>query len=168
MSCNILGLEDIAEDEEQLEEDEDGDLDDDMRDFIVDEDDHLDVHGVPVRYNLLELSLCVVNINFVIFFVTNDFSYSCRRKKVSKKKSRQAPGVSSFALQEAHDIFGDVDELLRLRKQGLAKMGKHDDSGGREKRLEDEFEPIVLSEKYMTQKDDLIRGIDLPERMQVM
>lgn len=46
-------------------------------------------------------------------------------KKVSKKKSRQAPGVSSFALQEAHDIFGDVDELLRLRKQGLAKMGKH-------------------------------------------
>ncbi|KAH7843835.1 hypothetical protein Vadar_021229 [Vaccinium darrowii] len=132
------GLEDIAEDEEQLEEDEDGDLDDDMRDFIVDEDDHLDVHGVPVR-----------------------------RKKVSKKKSRQAPGVSSSALQEAHDIFGDVDELLRLRKQGLAKMGKHDDSGGREKRLEDEFEPIVLSEKYMTQKDDLIRGIDIPERMQI-
>lgn len=88
---------------------------------------------------------------------------------MNKKKSRQAPGVSSSALQEAHDIFGDVDELLRLRKLGLAKMGKHDDSGDwREKRLEDEFEPIVLSEKYMTQKDDLIRGIDIPERMQVV
>ncbi|XP_058203463.1 transcription elongation factor SPT6 homolog [Rhododendron vialii] len=134
-------LEDIAE-EEQPEEEEDGDIgeeDDEMADFIVDEDDIVDVDGFPMR-----------------------------RKKVNKKKSRQAPGVSSSALQEAHDIFGDVDELLRLRKLGLAKMGKHDDSGDwREKRLEDEFEPIVLSEKYMTQKDDLIRGIDIPERMQI-
>ncbi|XP_058208264.1 transcription elongation factor SPT6 homolog [Rhododendron vialii] len=134
-------LEDIAE-EEQPEEEEDGDIgeeDDEMADFIMDEDDIVDVDGFPMR-----------------------------RKKVNKKKSRQAPGVSSSALQEAHDIFGDVDEVLRLRKLGLAKMGKHDDSGDRrEKRLEDEFEPIVLSEKYMTQKDDLIRGIDIPERMQI-
>jgi transcription elongation factor SPT6 len=37
----------------------------------------------------------------------------------------------------------------------------------RETKLEDEFEPIVLSEKYMTEKDDGIRGLDIPERMQV-
>lgn len=93
----------------------------------------------------------------------------CRRKKVNKKKSRQAPGVSSFALQEAHDIFGDVDELLRLRKQGLAKIGRHEESSEwRERRLEDEFEPIILAEKYMTEKDDQIREIDIPERMQVV
>lgn len=93
----------------------------------------------------------------------------CRRKKVNKKKSRQAPGVSSFALQEAHDIFGDVDELLRLRKQGLAKIGRHEESSEwRERRLEDEFEPIILSEKYMTEKDDQIREIDIPERLQVV
>lgn len=84
-----------------------------------------------------------------------------RRKKLKKKKSRQAPGVSSTALQEAHEIFGDVDELLQLRKREL------DTQEWREKRLEDEFEPIVISEKYMTEKDDQIREIDIPERMQV-
>ncbi|KAI7996881.1 hypothetical protein LOK49_LG10G02492 [Camellia lanceoleosa] len=132
-------LEDIAE--EELPEEEDGDIgeeDDEMADFIVDEEE-VDEHGAPVR-----------------------------RRKPNKKKSRQAPGVSSSALQEAHDIFGDVDELLRLRKQGLAKVGKYDDSSEwRERRLEDEFEPIILSEKYMTEKDDRIREIDLPERMQI-
>ncbi|XP_059668271.1 transcription elongation factor SPT6 homolog [Cornus florida] len=132
-------LEDIAEEEEQPEE-EDGDIgeEDEMADFIVDEEE-VDEHGAPVR-----------------------------RRKLNKKKSRQAPGVSSSALQEAHDIFGDVDELLRLRKQGLAKMSRHNDSGEfRERRIEDEFEPIILSEKYMTEKDDTIREIDIPERMQI-
>lgn len=84
-----------------------------------------------------------------------------RQKKLKKKKSRQAPGVSSSALQEAHEIFGDAQELIELRKQGL------DSSEWRERRLEDEFEPIVLSEKYMTEKDDHIRELDIPERMQV-
>ncbi|PQM39625.1 hypothetical protein Pyn_37818 [Prunus yedoensis var. nudiflora] len=84
-----------------------------------------------------------------------------RQRKLKRKKSRQAPGVSSSALQEAHEIFGDVDELLQLRKQGL------DSSEWRERRLEDEFEPIVLSEKYMTEKDDQIRELDVPERMQI-
>lgn len=64
-------------------------------------------------------------------------------------------------MQEAHEIFGDVDELLQLRK-GM------DSSEWRERRLEDEFEPIVLSEKYMTEKDDQIRELDVPERMQVL
>lgn len=65
-------------------------------------------------------------------------------------------------MQEAHEIFGDVDELLERRKQGL------DSSEWRERRLEDEFEPIILSEKYMTEKDDHIRMNDIPERMQVL
>ncbi|XP_058105794.1 transcription elongation factor SPT6 homolog [Magnolia sinica] len=132
-------LEDIAEEEEQPEE-EDGDIgeDDEMADFIVDEEE-VDDNGAPLR-----------------------------RKKPSKKKSRQAPGVSSSALQEAHDIFGDVDELLLLRKRGLQKGGSYDDSGEwREKRLEDEFEPSILAEKYMTEKDDRIREIDVPERIQL-
>ncbi|XP_057970915.1 transcription elongation factor SPT6 homolog isoform X2 [Malania oleifera] len=126
-------LEDIAEEEEQPEEEEDADIgeEDEMADFIVDEEE-VDEHGAPVR-----------------------------RKKLNRKKSKQAPGVSSSALQEAHDIFGDVDDLLMRRKQGL-------DSGEwRERRLEDEFEPAVLSEKYMTEKDDRIREIDVPERMQM-
>lgn len=122
-------LEDIAEEEEPAEAEDDGD--DEMADFIVDEE--FDETGVPVN----------------------------RQRKLKKKKSRQPAGVSSSALQEAHDIFGDVDELLQLRKQGL------DSSEWKERRLEDEFEPIVLSEKYMTEKDDRIREIDVPERIQV-
>lgn len=132
-------LEDIAE-EEELPEEEDVDMadDDEMADFIVDEEE-VDENGAVLR-----------------------------RRKVNKKKSRQAPGVSSSALQEAHDIFGDVDELLRLRKQGLAKISRYDDVGdGKERTIEDEFEPAVLSEKYMTEKDQIIRGIDIPERIQL-
>lgn len=87
-----------------------------------------------------------------------------RKKKPKKKKSRQAPGVSSSALQEAHEIFGDVDELLMLRKRLAASSG---DGSWVEKRLEDEFEPFILSEKYMTPKDDIIRETDVPERIQV-
>nr|KAJ0199707.1 hypothetical protein LSAT_V11C600316430 [Lactuca sativa] len=44
-------------------------------------------------------------------------------------------------LQKDHDIFGDVDELLRQRKLGLERITRYDDSGeGKERRLEDEFE----------------------------
>ncbi|XP_024967791.1 transcription elongation factor SPT6 homolog isoform X2 [Cynara cardunculus var. scolymus] len=133
-------IEDIAE-EDQPEEEEDGDIgeeEDEMADFIVDEEE-VDEHGEPTR-----------------------------RRKVNKKKSRQAPGVSSSAMQEAHDIFGDVDELLRQRKLGLEKINRFDETGEwRERKLEDEFEPIILSEKYMTEKDDHIREIDIPERMQI-
>ncbi|CAI9779564.1 unnamed protein product [Fraxinus pennsylvanica] len=130
-------LEDIAEEDEQLEE-EDADIgeEDEMADFIVDEEE-VDEHGVPVR-----------------------------RKK--PKKTRKTPGISSSALQEAHDIFGDVDDLLKLRKRSLAMRGRHEESGEwKERRLEDEFEPVILSEKYMTEKDDRIREIDIPERMQI-
>ncbi|KAG9449004.1 hypothetical protein H6P81_008969 [Aristolochia fimbriata] len=126
-------LEDIAEEEDQPEEDEDGDIgeEDEMADFIVDEED-VDENGAPVR-----------------------------RKKLSKKKMRRAPGISSSALQEAHDIFGDVDELLRVRKEGLAR------SDDLHKDLEDEFEPYILREKYMTKKDNMIRETDVPERIQL-
>ncbi|KAL1804909.1 hypothetical protein ACET3Z_027977 [Daucus carota] len=72
-------LEDIAG-EEQLEEDNELGNEDDLGDFIAEED--LDEHGAPMR------------------------------RGVTKKKPRQAEGVSLFALQEAHDIFGNVDELL--------------------------------------------------------
>jgi transcription elongation factor SPT6 len=33
--------------------------------------------------------------------------------------------------------------------------------------LEDEFEPFILAEKYMTTKDEQIKENDAPERMQV-
>eukprot|EP01018_Ginkgo_biloba_P029203 Gb_29261 [translate_table: standard] len=137
--------EDVAEEEEQPEEEEDViEEDDEMADFIVDEEE-VDENGLPVR-----------------------------RKKSKKRIPRQAPGISSSALQEAQDIFGDVDELLIRRKQGLKGRGLDgleagdDDQGyGKPKRLEDEFEPSILAEKYMTAKDDQIREADVPERLQL-
>ncbi|KAG7962184.1 hypothetical protein I3843_09G052600 [Carya illinoinensis] len=124
-------LEDVAEEEEQAEE-EDGD--------IGEEDEMAD------------------------FIVDEEDEHRAPPKggrRLKKGANRRAPGISSSALQEAHEIFGDVDELLQLRKQGL------DSSEWRERRLEDEFEPIVLSEKYMTERDDQIRERDAPERMQI-
>lgn len=85
---------------------------------------------------------------------------------MNKKKSRQSTGVSSFAQQEFHGIFVADGESPWVRKPGSAK---HDDSCElREKRLVDEVEPCVLSKKYVTRKDCLIRGIDILERIQVM
>ncbi|XP_019447116.1 PREDICTED: transcription elongation factor SPT6 homolog isoform X2 [Lupinus angustifolius] len=126
-------LEDIVEEEEQGEEEEDADIgeDDEMADFIVDEEE-IDENGAAMR-----------------------------RRKLKRKKTRQAPGVSSSAVQEAQDLFGDVEELLQTRKKNL-ELHEY-----RETRLEDEFEPIIISEKYMTEKDDRIREVDLPERMQI-
>lgn len=48
--CGITGPEDIAEEEEQVEEEDDVDIgeEDEMADFIVDEEE-VDEHGAPVR-----------------------------------------------------------------------------------------------------------------------
>ncbi|XP_058750723.1 transcription elongation factor SPT6 homolog isoform X2 [Vicia villosa] len=128
-------LEDIAEEEEQGEEEEDADIgeEDEMADFIVDEEE-VDENGAPVR----------------------------TKKPKGVRRTRQAPGVSSSALQEAQELFGDVDELL------LARSRSRGSDDYKETRLEDEFEPIVLSEKYMTENDDRIRESDIPERMQIL
>ncbi|GFY95573.1 global transcription factor group B1 [Actinidia rufa] len=73
--------------------------------------------------------------------------------------------MADFIVNEEVDEHGAP---VRLCKQGLAKMGKYDSSGEwRERRLEDEFKPIVLSEKYMIEKDIHTRKEDIPERMQV-
>ncbi|KAG8365970.1 hypothetical protein BUALT_Bualt17G0027300 [Buddleja alternifolia] len=126
-------LDDIAEEDERQKAEEDVDIgeEDEMVDFIVDEEE-VDEHGAPLR-----------------------------RKK--PKKGRPRPGISSSALQEAHAIFGDVEDLLRIRK--LEVRDKYSETG--ERRLEDQFDPSVLSKKYMTGKDDQIREMDIPERMQI-
>jgi transcription elongation factor SPT6 len=90
----------------------------------------------------------------------------CRRNNVKKKVAHQAAGVSSSSVQEAQDIFGDVADLLARRKQEIEREAANSgELGG--KRLEDEFEPIILAEKYMTAKDEQIKENDVPERIQV-
>jgi transcription elongation factor SPT6 len=101
----------------------------------------------------------ILSLLFDLMFCYCNFSKTKKPKGV--RRIRQAPGVSSSALQEAQELFGDVDELLEARHQSREK------NDYKETRLEDEFEPIVLSEKYMTENDDRIRELDIPERMQV-
>lgn len=112
-----------------------------------------------------------------IWWASSNQRRSARRKKAKKKRApRQAPGVSSFALQEAQDIFGDVSALLDARKQHEldARRAERDfeeeEDGGRRKAtklLEKQFEPSLLESKFMTEKDDVMRDTDVPERLQV-
>ncbi|CAI9279397.1 unnamed protein product [Lactuca saligna] len=53
--------------------------------------------------------------------------------------------------------------ILQLRKQ-LQEMIEGE---GKERRIEDEFEPTILSNKYKTEKGEYIREIDIPERIQI-
>ncbi|KAI3786502.1 hypothetical protein L1987_40238 [Smallanthus sonchifolius] len=82
-----------------------------------------------------------------------------RMPNVRKKKSKQRAGESS------HDIFGDLDELCKLGPTRVSKYGETRES--KEAKVEDEFEPIINSEKYMTKKDGHIKKTDIPERMQI-
>lgn len=85
-----------------------------------------------------------------------------------KKKHRQAAGVLPSSLQDAQDIFGDVEELLDMRRRANLEKDRYDENGLRKERnIGEEFEPTILAERYMTEKDDRIRDIDIPERMQV-
>ncbi|KAH9610332.1 hypothetical protein KSS87_005321 [Heliosperma pusillum] len=130
-------IEDIREEYDDQPEEEDVDMadEDDMADFIVEEED-VDETGAPVR-----------------------------RRKVKKKKYGQSTGVSSSAIQEAQEIFGDVEELLNQRRLNLDRSMIYDENSGR--RLEDEFEPSILAKNKMRPEDELIREIDIPERIQV-
>lgn len=83
--------------------------------------------------------------------------------------------VSSYAIEEARDIFGDVSVLLDdHRQREVLSMDQEEEAGddgygrhGWKGRLEQQFEPSLLAERYMTEKDDLIRETDVPERIQV-
>ncbi|KAL1212232.1 Transcription elongation factor SPT6-like [Cardamine amara subsp. amara] len=92
------------------------------------------------------------------FIVDEDGHDDHRTRK--KRKFRQ--GTDLNAIRYANELFGDSEELLKLRKKDLAYNNERN-----ERKLEDEFEPIVLSEKYMTHKDNEIRKLDVPERMQI-
>nr|CAD1827698.1 unnamed protein product [Ananas comosus var. bracteatus] len=99
---------------QEEEEEEEGDMigeEDEMADFIVDEED-VDETGAVVK-----------------------------RRKLDKRQAYHL-----LLCKRLMRIFGDVDELLISE----ARPGEDVDTGA-VKRLEDEFEPFIVSEKYMTQ-----------------
>ena len=95
---------------------------------------------------------------FLFFFASSTYkSLSCQRN-LNEKKSRHASKASS-AVGEASYTFGNADEVLNLHDQVIAESARPDDSN--------DFAPFILKDKYMTEKDAIIKEIDLPERMQV-
>ncbi|CAK9143041.1 unnamed protein product [Ilex paraguariensis] len=137
--------------------------------FDDDDDDMIDIAEEEERPN--EEQMVVDEEDDMADFIVDEEEEmqvggaSMRQRK--QPKLRQLSGVSTAALAEAQDIFGDVDEFLDLRKKGLARSDIHSDSGRGRRNLEDEYEPSILVEKYMTERDDRIRQIDLPERIQI-
>ncbi|KAL8089143.1 hypothetical protein AgCh_038785 [Apium graveolens] len=132
----------------------------------------------------LTLMLAFVHLLHMRFKVISDFTGRKKLKKSDsqqqvkillpmkaaiKKMDMQASKEFLVELKEAHEIFGNVDDLLKRRKQGLTEMSGFDDPPGRRNELRNigGFDPTILSEKYMTEKDDKIRNIDFPKRMQV-
>ncbi|KAH0992308.1 hypothetical protein GBA52_003791 [Prunus armeniaca] len=106
-----LPLEDITEEKELAKAEDDGEVgEEDEMENFI-VNEEFDATGVPVR-----------------------------QRKLKRKKSRQALGVSSSSLHEVDEIFGDVDELLLLRKHSS------DSNERRVRRLKDEFEPSIYEE----------------------
>lgn len=104
-----------------------------------------------------------------------------RRKKTKKKKVVSTTGVvSSHALREAQEIFGDVTGLLEEYEQmkdaraaeEAPAQEEHEPGEDREQTraiqiAEKHFDPEILKESYLTRKDETIRRADIPERMQM-
>lgn len=164
--CFLLGppLEDIGvEDERPTVEEGDSGEEDEMADFIVDDEEETKIGRTPTRYivnsNCSSLYFNAISNGFLPFRV-----HPSRERKHKKKSLKQTSGLSLASLAEAQDIFGDVDELLQLRKQHISST---DNDSGLERKLENEYEPSILVEKYLTERDEQIRQNDLPERMQV-
>ncbi|KAL8155294.1 hypothetical protein AgCh_000606 [Apium graveolens] len=122
---------------------------------------------------LADLQLQVNIFGRRIYIMVNEICGTLKvlfmQKAAIKKMDMQASKEFLVKLKEAHEIFGNVDDLLKRRKQGLTEMSGFDDPPGRRNELRNigGFDPTILSEKYMTEKDDNIRNIDFPKRLQL-
>lgn len=87
----IIGqpLEDIGEEDEQIEEEEDADIgdEDEMADFIVDEEE-VDEHGAPVRYVHRPFT-CKCCSDFIVLSVNAHFNLCAGERKSRRADSGQ-------------------------------------------------------------------------------
>eukprot|EP00158_Paraphelidium_tribonemae_P009953 Partr_v1_DN29013_c0_g1_i1_m58653 putative Transcription elongation factor len=127
------------------------DSDDDLDDFIVDDDGEAGVSRVA-----------------------KSSSERRQRKQTRAKDFRLAEefGFSQDAWVEVHDLFGDgTDYEYALGKGGNLNVddGMDYEQNVRlpeEKKIEDIYEPAELVEKMFTERDEKIRQDDVPERFQ--
>eukprot|EP00898_Chlorokybus_atmophyticus_P008664 jgi/Chlat1/879/Chrsp107S01340 len=113
------------------------------------------------------------------FIVDGDVDEQGRLIRKKKKKNRGPSQVSSYAVQEAQEIFGDVSELLELRASQAAPGEVSEESELEELEEEDEdaeerrvqrsaaresrrrqkaneaVEPSVIKEQFLSERDEL-------------
>ncbi|KAG8759037.1 Transcription elongation factor spt6 [Serendipita sp. 396] len=128
-------------DGEDPEEPED---DDDMRGFIeADEDEEVNDMGEAEKQERLE------------------------RRRAEKERRKNAGDISRLAgldqnaLAILYEVFGDgndYDEFLGDDVEEVQEIGK-------ESKYNDVFEPSEIRSRMLTEDDDLIRNLDMPERM---
>ncbi|GBG67753.1 hypothetical protein CBR_g879 [Chara braunii] len=115
-------------------------------------------------------------------FIDDATGHSRKRKPKKHGEARAFAGLSSNALREAHDIFGDVSDLLERRRRREEQIAREDEDdvleedgygrglpGSRNlKAVAKQFEPSLLEAKFLTDRDAKIRNRDAPERMQIL
>ncbi|KAL1061063.1 hypothetical protein V6Z11_1Z046100 [Gossypium hirsutum] len=111
-----------------------------------------------------EASFCGQTYEMSDFIVGEEKSYgegsSLRWLKMNKKKMEQVVTICSSALDDKVPITDDANQTLNHQKQVQASKMNLDNSS--------EFEPFLLANKYTTEREDLIRQTDIPERMQMI
>ncbi|KAF8964059.1 transcription elongation factor SPT6 [Flammula alnicola] len=157
----IESSEDDLDNEEELREvpdirkiwddDRRGDEDDeDMSDFIDDSDE--DEGGVAMNEEAREAR-----------------RQEKRQEQLRRKRARVRPelaGIDANAWDEIHDVFGDGHEY-DWALAGDDEADYEEEQIKPDMKYQDVFEPSEIRKRMLTDDDDLIRGQDIPERMQL-
>jgi transcription elongation factor SPT6 len=92
-----------------------------------------------------------------------------RQEQIRRKRARVRPelaGIDANAWDELHDAFGDGHEY-DWALVGEDDMEYEEEMVKTDMRYQDVFEPSEIRKRMLTEDDDLIRGQDIPERMQL-
>ncbi|TFK29990.1 transcription elongation factor SPT6 [Coprinopsis marcescibilis] len=89
-----------------------------------------------------------------------------RRRRAQGARPAELPGIDVNAWDELHDVFGDGQDYE------WALYSDEDVEQGEEllkpdMKYQDVFEPSEINRRHLTEDDDLIRALDIPERMQM-
>ncbi|KZV86555.1 transcription elongation factor Spt6 [Exidia glandulosa HHB12029] len=134
------------DDEGAIDADDDVQDDDDMGGFIDDDEDEDNALGEDERLALREE----------------------KRKKMRKVISgHDMIGIDRGAWDEITEVFGEGDDY-DWALEGDDEGTEDPDMPKDELRLQDVFEPSEIKARLLTEDDDLIRGQDIPERMQLL
>ncbi|KAH8116918.1 transcription elongation factor SPT6 [Phellopilus nigrolimitatus] len=146
----VQDIQNIWDDERAGGQDEDEDMD--MDDFIDDDDDEEEGAGAMAEEEKEERR-----------------REKRRAEKERRKVLRSRPeltGIDANAWDEISDVFGDGHDydwaLVDEEEEAMA-----DEVSKPEMRYQDVFEPSEIKSRLLTDDDDMIRGVDIPERMQL-